>query len=467
MREGNQATEPNYFSPSHRAMFRHVAVQITCLSAAGIIAACTLVASIFRVFSVGVSADWVGLTLNPLIASIGCGASLAFCIASPSKSHIAAARILACAAAVSAFFELLSRFHGTAYRFQGLIDPAGAHALSGAMPPFVAVTFVLLALLIWLMRISRGIGSVVADCIAFLLGLVVLAMICAWLFRVTHVFDSAYVDRTPPAQLCILALLILVAFTIRAQYGVFDILVGNGIGSRIARAIAPVLLALPYIREAGRERIIRMHLLPEHSETAILAATAAMLSLGFLILIARHIRRMEQEIHGLSLRDELTGLYNLRGFRLLAEQALRLAYRSQLPFSILFVDLDGLKDINDSLGHAIGSAFLVETAGLLNATFRETDVIARIGGDEFAVAGQFSRDGFSIAAQRLKDQAHQIRIEESGGKPLSLSLGFATNEENQSPSLQDLLDEADLAMYEDKRKKKRKTPKGKNSAVQA
>lgn len=467
MREGNQATEPNYFSPNHGSMIRHVAVQVTCLSAAGVIAACTLVASIFQLFSVGLTADWVGLTLNPLIASIGCGASLAFCIASPTKSHIASARILACAAAMSAFFELLSRFHGSEPRFQWLIIPGGNHALSGAMPPFVAVTFVLLAALIWLMRISRGIGSVVADCIAFLLGLVVLAMICAWLFRVTHVFDSAYVDRTPPAQLCILALLILVAFTIRAQYGVFDILVGTGIGSRIARALGPVLLALPYIREACRERVIRMHWLPEQSEAAILAATAAMLSLGFLIMIARHIRRMEQEIHGLSLRDELTGLYNLRGFRLLAEQALRLASRSQLPFSILFVDLDGLKEINDSLGHTVGSALLVETAGLLNATFRETDVIARIGGDEFAVAGQFSRTGISIAAQRLKDLASHTKIEASGGKPLSLSLGSATTEEHQPASLQDLLDEADLAMYEDKRMKKRQPPKQEKSALQA
>jgi diguanylate cyclase (GGDEF)-like protein len=163
---------------------------------------------------------------------------------------------------------------------------------------------------------------------------------------------------------------------------------------------------------------------------------------------------MEEEIQQLSFRDELTGLYNLRGFRLLAEQALRLANRSHAPFSILFIDLDGLKQTNDTLGHGVGSALLVETAALLTETFRETDVIARIGGDEFAVAGQFTRAGISIAAQRLEEQASATAIEACGGQPLSLSIGFSTNNEHRHESLQDLLDQADLAMYDKKRSKR-------------
>jgi diguanylate cyclase (GGDEF)-like protein len=438
MRKLNPRTEPHKFSPP--STFRLVAIQVICLSAAGVIAICALIASIFHVFAQGVTADWIGMTLNPLIASVGCGASLAFSIARPSKSHLAASRILACVAAISAFFDLLNRLHGSTARLETFINPDRVQGAVGTMPPYVAVAFVLLALLLCMIRISKGIASITADCITFFLELLVLAMVAAWLFRVTHVFDRAYVDRTPPAALCILALLVFVAFTVRAQYGAFDVLVGTGIGSRIARALAPVLLVLPFLREAGRARIIRVHLLPEHSEAAILASTAAMLSLGFLIMISRHIRRMEQEIHRLSLQDELTGLYNLRGFRLLAEQALRLAVRSQNPFSVLFVDVDGLKEINDSLGHAVGSEMLVETAGILTTTFRETDVVARIGGDEFAVAGQFSRTGISVAALRLNEQAALTRVEGAGGRSLSLSLGSATTSDHQLASLQDLLD---------------------------
>jgi diguanylate cyclase (GGDEF)-like protein len=465
MREGFTARENRQFSPP--STFRLVAVQITCLSAAGIIAVGALIASIVQVFGRGVTADWIGMTLDPLIASVGCGASLAFSIARPSKSHDAAGRILACVAAVSAFLDLLSRFHDTPQSFETFINGGPVHAPAGAMPSFVAVAFVLLAVLLCVIRISRGLASIVADCIAVLLGLLVLATAFGWVFSVARVFETTYVDRTPPATLCILALLILVAASVRAQYGAFDIFVGTGIGSRIARALAPALLVLPFVRETTRARVIRLHFLPEHSEAAILAAMASMISLGFLIMIARHIRRMEQEIHRLSLRDELTGLHNLRGFRLLAEQALRLAVRSQMPFSVLFVDLDGLKEINDSLGHGIGSAFLVETAGLLNATFRETDVVARIGGDEFAVAGQFSRTGIAVAGHRLQDQASRTAVEASAGRPLSLSLGAATKDETQPASLQDLLDEADLAMYEDKRRKKMQAFRAENSTVQA
>ena len=138
---------------------------------------------------------------------------------------------------------------------------------------------------------------------------------------------------------------------------------------------------------------------------------------------------------------------------MLAEQALRIAQRSQLPVSVLFVDLDNLKKINDTLGHETGSSFLVETATLLKETFRETDVIGRIGGDEFAVICQGSHVAVSIAAQRLH-LASKTHNAEGRRIPLSLSIGFVTAEEHGHQSLQELLTVADRAMYEDKRRKK-------------
>jgi diguanylate cyclase (GGDEF)-like protein len=137
---------------------------------------------------------------------------------------------------------------------------------------------------------------------------------------------------------------------------------------------------------------------------------AAMLSFVLLLFLAWRINNMEIKIHNFSLRDELTGLYNLRGFHLLAEQSLRLAYRNQLPFSVLFIDLDNLKQINDSLGHSTGSAFLAETGVILRGAFRETDVLGRIGGDEFAVAGQFGQMAISLAAQRLRKTTVQRKM---------------------------------------------------------
>ena len=122
----------------------------------------------------------------------------------------------------------------------------------------------------------------------------------------------------------------------------------------------------------------------------------------------------------LTLRDELTGLYNLRGFHLLADQAPRLAQRSNLPFSVMYIDLDNLKHTNDTLGHEAGSAFLAETSEILRNTFRETDVLGRIGGDEFAIAGHFNTASVFMATQRLEASCAERNAE--SGRQFVLSL---------------------------------------------
>jgi diguanylate cyclase (GGDEF)-like protein len=194
--------------------------------------------------------------------------------------------------------------------------------------------------------------------------------------------------------------------------------------------------------------------LPENYATAILASVATAISFYLLLLITWRVNSMEVDIRDLTLRDELTGLYNLRGFYLLAEQALRLAQRSQLPVSVLFIDLDNLKATNDSFGHGTGSASLMETAELLKATFRETDVMGRIGGDEFAVVCLCSYTAMSIAAQRLEEASAIRNAQPTVRFPLSFSVGYITSEEHAHQSLKELLTKADKAMYEDKRRKK-------------
>ena len=182
----------------------------------------------------------------------------------------------------------------------------------------------------------------------------------------------------------------------RAEHGVFSVFLEDGIGGRIARIIAPVLVILPFLRELGRARMLNSRLVPTPYATAALTSLATIFSFALLLLLVRLINRMQNEIQGLTLRDELTGLYNFRGFNLFADQAFRLARRAKVPFGVLFVDMDNLKIINDELGHSAGSVSLVETAKLLTATFRETDVIGRLGGDEFVVAGQFDSSEIAV-----------------------------------------------------------------------
>jgi diguanylate cyclase (GGDEF)-like protein len=164
---------------------------------------------------------------------------------------------------------------------------------------------------------------------------------------------------------------------------------------------------------------------------------------------------MQNEIHDLTLRDELTGLYNFRGFNLFADQSFRLAHRANLPFGVLFIDMDNLKIINDELGHSAGSISLVETAKLLNATFRETDVIGRLGGDEFVVAGQFDAGEMAVAIERLRSGA-AAKTKLAGSRFfLSLSIGSAATDHSANETLKNVVARADKAMYKEKRAKKR------------
>jgi diguanylate cyclase (GGDEF)-like protein len=322
------------------------------------------------------------------------------------------------------------------------------------MSPQAATAYVLLALATVTIRFRRTLAVQIADITVFFLCLVVLVLVLGYLFGSMRFFGlQEDVPTSLPSALC-LALLTQVALIRRAEAGAFSIFLGRGIGSRIARALSPILIILPFLREAGRLRLAQLQLLPSHYANAILASLATMISMVLLLFLAWSIHSMELQIHDLSLRDELTGLYNLRGFSLLAEQSLRLAERTQLPFSVLYIDVDNLKQVNDSMGHDAGSALLSETGQLLKATFRETDVMARIGGDEFAVAGHFTPVAVALGIQRLRAASAAKNSETTRRFPLSFSVGHVTAGENQHQTLKDLLNAADQAMYEEKRCKK-------------
>jgi diguanylate cyclase (GGDEF)-like protein len=312
----------------------------------------------------------------------------------------------------------------------------------------------LLGISVNLIRAKHRIVVWIADLAAIALSLLVLALFTGEIFDALHVFSFSTRIHASQQTLTCLILLTSVALLRRAERGVLSIFLGRGIGATTARVLGPLLIVLPIFREIILVHVINARIIPEHYVTAILTSIATAVSMILLLALVWRINSMEMEIHVLSLRDELTGLYNLRGFSLLSEQVLRLAQRSQLPLSVLFIDLDHLKQINDSFGHDVGSTFLVEIAEILKQTFRETDVMGRVGGDEFAVVCQGSHVAISIAAQRLQAACALRNAESDRRFPLSVSMGFVTAEEQARQSLKELLTEADKEMYEEKRRKK-------------
>ena len=173
-------------------------------------------------------------------------------------------------------------------------------------------------------------------------------------------------------------------------------------------------------------------------------------------LLARikHAKRQE-ETRGLLLTDDLTGLLNRRGFYALAEQQLKIAKRNKRGLSILYADLDDLKGINDVYGHVEGDKALVEIANIFRKHYREADITARIGGDEFVVLSVGNGHDYStILASRLQDDLETLNSRAGMKYSLSISMGSACFDPYNPCSLEALLQEADRSMYEHKRSKR-------------
>lgn len=163
---------------------------------------------------------------------------------------------------------------------------------------------------------------------------------------------------------------------------------------------------------------------------------------------------LDRELRYLALTDDLTCLYNRRGFFAAATQQLKHARRNSETLLLFFCDVDNLKKINDTLGHQEGDLALIRTADALEQTFRGSDVLARLGGDEFVVlALQASQTSEEAMFRRLEKY---LKKSNGPGSPysLSLSVGVARFDPKKPVTLGELLAQADEAMYEKKRKSK-------------
>ena len=163
---------------------------------------------------------------------------------------------------------------------------------------------------------------------------------------------------------------------------------------------------------------------------------------------------VEKEIAAIQLAtsDTLTHLRNRRGFMLVARQVLSFARRTEKPACLIFVDLDGMKRINDELGHEEGDRALIHTANLLSATFRNSDITARLAGDEFCVllSGSSALEARS-AVDRLMAAVEERNRDSTPA--LSLSVGLADWSPASEESLDELMRRADREMYVHKRSK--------------
>ena len=185
----------------------------------------------------------------------------------------------------------------------------------------------------------------------------------------------------------------------------------------------------------------------------------------FISMLSLFSWETNNKLRTLSLKDELTGLLNRRGFFTLAEQQRKVAQRQNKSMLLLIGDLDNLKGINDKWGHQEGDSTLKEISDVLRETFRRADVIARTGGDEFGIFQiESSADDLNASLSRLQDHLAERNAGNNRGYALSISVGSVRCEPDAPCSLDEMVLQADRRMYEQK-KNKREHPVGLSNKI--
>jgi len=165
--------------------------------------------------------------------------------------------------------------------------------------------------------------------------------------------------------------------------------------------------------------------------------------------------RVQLGVLTLALIDDLTGLNNRRGFLALAEHHAKLAYRTGKPFLLAFVDLDGLKRVNDTFGHQEGNRALVDAATVLKDSFRQSDILARLGGDEFAaLIADAAENDIEAVRHRIHQKLSSFNASPGRRYDLSFSIGIVPSDATQHSGIEQILSQADALMYQQKRSKK-------------
>ncbi len=236
-----------------------------------------------------------------------------------------------------------------------------------------------------------------------------------------------------------------------------DLNLPDSLGLDTYTALAQAAPSVPVIMLAAPEdELLGFDAIQLGAQDVVIKTQASAEGLARVIRCAIGRHRVVTSLRGLSLTDELTGLLNRRGFTTIAQGHLRLAGRTGQRFLLLFADVDGLKQINDTHGHQEGDRALVRVGEVLRRTFRQSDVVARFGGDEFAILALATGgdDGATIQ-RRLTAGLAQEAARGPARYPLDISVGMIAFDGGLEEPLGALLVRADGVLYQEKRARHR------------
>jgi diguanylate cyclase (GGDEF)-like protein len=335
--------------------------------------------------------------------------------------------------------------------------PYDQHALHPGRPsPQSASEFTLLALCLMTVHMTKSRWAILGDILALMFTCLTFVMFGGHVYGAMSLVGNNATNLMAPHTLFSFFCLSAVVIIRRAEQGeLLAVLINVGIGSRIIRLILPAAIFVPFVFLAVDVYLIQSGVMSEPYAHAIASASASTLILCIVTWMGWRINKMERDLRDLSLTDELTGIYNRRGFYFLGQQAIREADRADGRLTLFFFDLDGLKRVNDMLGHEIGSDLIRAFAKILVSGFRKADIVGRVGGDEFAVITVRDRGArLDDILRRLASLAATFNDRDEKIFKISFSVGYAELNPDRLETLDDLVVRADAMMYQDKAKKK-------------
>lgn len=344
-----------------------------------------------------------------------------------------------------------------------------ATAVSLRMTPITAITLFALGLALLLLDWQTRFGIRPSQILSLWSGFAAVMSISGYINAADPLYG--FFSFTPVSVYVSLLVFFMGAaiFFARPRVGIPGDLMGKFVGSSIARRLLPAVIVVPVFAAWLRARLEQGGWFGAELGLAF-NVTLNVISLSLLVwLNARQLNKTDEALeeareakdalYNASLRDELTGLYNRRGFLTFAEEQIKYAQSGRRELVVLFADVDGLKAINDAFGHSEGDRAIKLAAQVLLTVFRDTDLISRIHGDEFAVlALDCSPEGLVRIEAHLEKA---LRASNSLGNPwkLSMSLGAIHVDSKHPVSIDELLGKADKTMYERKRTKPALVPR--------
>jgi len=428
-------------------------VQTACLVAVSLVAACILCGWVVPGVAAVLPHGWSLMKLNTSFAFLLGAAGLLATQSREAGLRLVVAWLCSAAIMIIAGSALFAHATGHPLGLETILAADSGAKNPGRMSIQTSVYLELVGLILILEGLCRKFYIHLADVTTMMLVLLVLSVIAGYTFDAEDLFGQSEYTRVSAPTLACMSLLGIAVVCRRTRDGFFAVLVGQAIGSQTARVTLPLAIILPFLVMGGSAYATHAHWLSTPYAAALTASVSSILIFGFAVLMARKINDLERELRDMSLTDELTKIHNRRAFYVLGDYALREARRKHRQLTVLFFDLNGLKRVNDNLGHEVGSQLLIEAANLLRANFRSSDIVARVGGDEFAIIGSEGRTELFAALTRL-----DVATAAANGAPgvpyrISYSMGEATYEPGNKESFVELVERADAMMYERKRRR--------------